>query len=458
MTAEPASAGSAPWRHSRAHGRAAALGVGTLVVGVLVHRPDLALLGVALAVVAVWGALAKPREQPRLAVGVAHDSLREGEATRWQASLQPVHGVAELSVALPERAFVDHRPGRRGVIAAAGSPVEGIAVDAVCRFARWGPYTIGPAAVTASSPWGAYRWSPAVAPSVAVTVVPLPQRFTAHGPMPHPDGLVGPNRSHRPGDGSEMADIRPFRAGDRLRRVHWPVSLRTQQLHVTATYADQDTEVALLLDAIHDLGVSEGLGGLSSSLDGTVRAAGAIAEHFLTRGERVSLTVLGGGSTPHLSARTGRRHLMRLSGMLATVHPSHGTVADERHLTRALRGRVNAGAVVVVLTPLVSTDVLDHAVNLSRHGHTVVVVDTLPAHLATREVDSAALRGVVPEGSEDDPRAGLAWRLRLLERARQARLAGEAGVPVVAWRGPGTLDEVLADVNRRRRAPRLVAR
>ena len=85
MTAEPPSAGSAPWRHSRAHGRAAALGVGALVVGVLVHRPDLALFGVPLTLVAVWGALAKPREQPRLAVGVAHDSLREGEATRWQA-------------------------------------------------------------------------------------------------------------------------------------------------------------------------------------------------------------------------------------------------------------------------------------------------------------------------------------------------------------------------------------
>jgi uncharacterized protein (DUF58 family) len=458
MTAQPGSAGHAPWRHSRAHGRAAAVGVGALVIGVLVHRPDLALLGVPLALVALWGALAKPGAQPRLSVDVAHDSLREGEATQWAATLEPVPGVAELSVALPERAFVDHRPGRRAGVAAADRRGEAIAVGAVCRFARWGPYTVGPAAVTASSPWGAYRWSPAVAPSEAVTVVPLPQRFTAHGPMPHPDGLVGPNRSHRPGDGSEMADIRPFRAGDRLRRVHWPVSLRTQQLHVTATYADQDTEVALLLDAVHDLGVSEGLGGLSSSLDGTVRAAGAIAEHFLARGERVSLTVLGAASAPHLSARTGRRHLMRLSGVLATVHPSHGTVADERHLSRALRGRVNAGAVVVVLTPLVSSDVLDHAINLSRHGHTVVVVDTLPPHLATSEVEATALRGVVPEGTEDDPRAALAWRLRLLERAREVRLAREAGVPVVAWRGPGTLDEVLADVNRRRRAPRLVAR
>lgn len=457
MSTQPSAAGAAPWRHSRAHGRAAALGVGALVIGVLVHRPDLALLGAPLALVALWGGLTKPRAQPRLSAGVAHDSLREGEATQWAATLEPVPGVAELSVALPERAFVDHRPGRRAGVAAP-DPRGELAVGAVCRFARWGPHVVGPAAVTASSPWGAYRWSPVVAPSARVTVVPLPQPFTAHGPMPHPDGLVGPNRSHRPGDGSEVADIRPFRAGDRLRRVHWPVSLRTQQLHVTATYADQDTEVALLLDAVHDLGVSEGLGGRSSSLDGTVRAAGAIAEHFLARGERVSLTVLGGAAAPHLSARTGRRHLMRLSGVLATVHPSLGTVADERHLSRALRGRVNAGAVVVVLTPLVSDEVLDHAITLSRHGHTVVVVDTLPPHLATSDVDADGLRGVVPEGSEDDPRAALAWRLRLLERAREVRLAREAGVPVVAWRGPGTLDEVLADVNRRRRAPRLAAR
>ena len=80
-----------------------------------------------------------------------------------------------------------------------------------------------------------------------------------------------------------MAEVRPFRAGDRLRRINWPVSSRTGTLHVTATWSDRDTEVVLLLDTEHDLGISEGVDGRASSLDIAVRAAAAIAEHYLHR-------------------------------------------------------------------------------------------------------------------------------------------------------------------------------
>ena len=59
----------------------------------------------------------------------------------------------------------------------------------------------------------------------------------------------------------------------------------------------------------------------------------------------------------------------------------------------------------------------------------------------------------------EDPRlARLVWRLRLLDREREARRCAEAGVPVIAWRGPGSLDTVLRQATRRSRGPRMVAR
>ncbi|MEX1104610.1 MAG: hypothetical protein WEB78_00280, partial [Ilumatobacteraceae bacterium] len=74
----------------------------------------------------------------------------------------------------------------------------------------------------------------------------------------------------------------------------------------------------------------------------------------------------------------------------------------------------------------------------------VAVVDTLPP-------------GIVAD-DDTDPAIGLAWRIRLLERRREVRIVQEIGIPVVQWRGPGSLDEVMRDIHRRARAPRLARR
>jgi hypothetical protein len=73
---------------------------------------------------------------------------------------------------------------------------------------------------------------------------------------------------------------------------------------------------------------------------------------------------------------------------------------------------------------------------------TVIVVDTLPAHVS----------------EDDDEYTALAWRIRLLERRREVRLVLTAGIPVIEWRGPGSLDQVIRDIARRSTGPRMVQR
>jgi hypothetical protein len=46
----------------------------------------------------------------------------------------------------------------------------------------------------------------------------------------------------------------------------------------------------------------------------------------------------------------------------------------------------------------------------------------------------------------------------LLDREREAHQCAMAGVPVIAWRGPGSLDTVLRQAARRSRAPRVASR
>ena len=97
----------------------------------------------------------------------------------------------------------------------------------------------------------------------------------------------------------------------------------------------------------------------------------------------------------------------------------------------------------MVLTPLLSPAAIEQTLYLARRHPTVLVVDTMPDDIATTTAE---------------PLQALAWRIRLLERAVDVRRLQEEGVPVVPWRGPGSLDVVLRDLNRRAAAPRLVAR
>src|SRR4029450_4346399 len=98
----------------------------------------------------------------------------------------------------------------------------------------------------------------------------------------------------------------------------------------------------------------------------------------------------------------------------------HTPVVRHRGFTR--------GQLAVVLSPLIAPDALDLAVALGQRGMSVIGVGTLPVHIARHL------------GQDEDPYTALAWRIRLLERRRELRVVTAAGIPVVAWRGPGSLD------------------
>lgn len=218
-----------------------------------------------------------------------------------------------------------------------------------------------------------------------------------------------------------------------MRRINWARSLRSDGLQVNATSADHDTNVALVIDTFEDLGVSEGFEGRSSSLDVTVRAAGAIAEHFVQRGDRVSLQSFDPSARLSIPPGTGQSHLRRMLDTLARVNAPMGRVPGLR------RPPLSVADVTLVLTPLVAPDGLERAVVLGRSGRAVVVVDTLPDDVI----------------DDDDPLLSLAWRIRLLERKREFRRAQQLGIAVVRWVGPGSLDPVLREVRHRSSAPRI---
>lgn len=449
---------STPWRPTPALVRCLTVVVLVAPVALLWRRPDLLVLVSPLAMVLAWSVVTRPDREPARRFTLSHVQVREGGQALAVVDVEPVEHADVLATALSPAPFVEGVPAERGrvvhdadglrvhptsAVVDAEGPLQGglrrLLVGV--RPTRWGVRRVGPVQVAATSPWGSFRWGPTVLDALGLRTLPEAVAFDSSAPAPRPRGLVGTHRSARPGQGSEFATLRPFQVGDRLRHIHWPRSTRGGgELFVTSSYADEDTHVSVLVDAHYDLGRSGGVGGAPSSLDRSVRAAAAVAEHFLQQGDRVSLRVLSARTPLTVPAGTGRRHGVRILDTLSRIVPA---VDDATDPARVHLG-VTAGTLVVMISALVSPDALTQAATLARRGLSVVVVDAL--------VDPA--EGGVVASAEKDPLARTAWRIRMLERDREMRAVRAQGVAVVSWLGPGSLDVVLRELGRRGRAGR----
>jgi uncharacterized protein (DUF58 family) len=423
------------WRPTPALSRALGISAVLFLLAVLFRRVDLLALAVPLTLGTVFGLLRKPSGSLTVTLRSRAESLLEAQRTEATVTVRADDYVDVVSIALHTGPYLIGLHGEpRG--ATSLLPGESHEVKLGLRAIRWGRQPIGPATVHAFAAHGLLRRGPFVADALRVSTLPLREVFEATDTVPRAHGMVGLHRSRRPGDGTDIAGVRAFTSGDRLHRINWPVSMRLGELHVTATLSDRDTDVMLVLETQFDLGMSEGIDGAASSMDTTVRAAASIAEHYLRHGDRVGLLDLG---QPLRRVRPGggRAHLVRLFDVLLDARParSSGITAT------VAMADIPPGALVIMLSPLVGDAAFGRAAALGRAGHAVLVVDTMP-------------EGIHPPRRSEW--TDIAWRVWRLEREVDIGRLAELGVPVVTWRGAGSLDEVLRDISRAAAAPRAI--
>lgn len=433
--------GTPEWAPTRALGRAVLLTGLLLIAGVLLGRVDLVVLAIPFAVGTAFALRRRPRERPRIAIEAGDAYLAEGDEVTGSVTVgnpDPVaYDLVVVRTQIPPwlRIADGDRPFARTL---SGGDVDEVALHGTA--ARWGRHPLGPAAARAAACDGLLASRLAITGPHGVKVYPVTEPFDADEAMPRAAGLVGGHRSRRPGEGGELAGVRVFAPGDRLRRIDWRVSLRAQKLHVAATLSDRDAEVVLLLDVLAEAGRSGGIGGTASVLDTTVRAAAAIAEHYLHRGDRVSMLEYG-ASARRLRPATGRRQYMTVLEWLLDVRAEPSPYEPYDHVFGP--HLLSSNALVVVLTPLVDTRSAAMLARLARSGRFVVAIDTLPGATAPER-----------RGGWTD----VAHRLWRIERDNTIGQLREHGVPVVPWAGAGSLDLVLRDVARLASAPKAVLR
>lgn len=224
------------WRPTPAHARAV---LGSLILAaaaVLARRPDLIVIAAPLVGVSIWSVALRPSSVPEIDQRLGNTTVREGDTITWSIGASDPGGRTEAVAArFGTPPLIDQAPTGGWLLA--GPDVGSDRVEVRIRPTRWGTYRLNPVVVVGSSGWNAFRFvvSDPLPDRSRLTVLPEPSRFDPVSAGVAKRGLVGDNRSPRPGSGSEFASIRPFQPGDRLRRIHWPVSLRTGELHVTST-------------------------------------------------------------------------------------------------------------------------------------------------------------------------------------------------------------------------------
>lgn len=442
MTSMPPSATGARRRPTAALLRAAIVGCAATALAVLVGKPALILAGLPLlvwALVALALRLVAPPEQesapPR--IQASRRTLEEGGSAIISLATAP--GVLTAAT-FPMRPQTDFAP-RYGSTAGDGHLQLRLSAQ------RWGRVRVGPVHVLVTDQLGAFRDQLELS-APDVQVVPSATVLDAPVEVPTPIGVSGVHLSRRRGDGTALSEVRTFRTGDRLHRINWRVSQRTGQLHTNATFTEQDTEVLIVTDTIADVAPAPWADGEDpTSLDMTIRATSAVARHYLTAGDRVSVFDIGHLIGP-VPAGTGPRQLRVLTDALARA----GRDDDQLRPARRLRA-VRAGTLTVVCSPLLRTEVITQIGELVAYGADVIVVDTLPPSIG----DVSVLNGkpLRADGVSPDRFWPEAWAMRRLLRETTIRELREAGVPVTAWEGPSSLAPVLLSLSAARTAPRM---
>jgi uncharacterized protein (DUF58 family) len=413
------------WWLGGATGAQLAGGAMVALVGVLTGRPDVALIGVPLALAAAWALLTDdsggPVPEARIGLG----------ADPWSARVEldlPAR-AAWARVRLSRR---EHAP--REVVVAGRRVLEVRA-----RSVRTGPQELLAVDVQALAAGGAATSTTTRVPGLVVAVPPQPRRVAAV-PVPHRlRGHPGQHESRRPGEGGGLRDLNPFGAGDTLRRVDWKVTARhspeLDQLWVRRTYALAEAHVVVVVDSRDDVGPDPRTWSGSrpvrpddaTSLDLARQAAVSLTGAYVAAGDRVGVEDLGALRLP-MRPGSGRRHAERVRSWLAVVRP----VGNPRRLVRA--PRLPSAALVVVVSTFLDSEAADLALLWRRMGHRVLAVDVLPplrrAHL--------------------EPRERIALRLVHLERSDRLAELEAADVELLRWADPGA-DAALRRLARRRR-------
>jgi uncharacterized protein (DUF58 family) len=401
-----------------------------LLGALALRRPELAIVAAPFALLVVVGTRTARDPEVQVALAIADERTLEGTDLGVVATVRAQRSVdrLELLLELPRQVEVVSGDIVRSFRLRAGEERE---LEYTLRCTTWGVHELGRTRMRACDPFRIVTWKATGDETRQVKAYPSPITLRRLVPPIETQAFAGSQVARVKGDGVEYADIRDFVPGDRVRAINWRASARRQSLVVNERHPERNADVVLFVDSFVDV---RGAG--RSVLEEGVRAAGALAAHYLDRRDRVGLVGFG-GVLRWLQPGMGTTQRYRLvETMIETgVEPTY-TWRDVNVIPARI---LPAASLVLALTPLVDPRFIAALEDLRGRRFDVAVVEVDPIPL-------------VEPGHTDVERS--AYRLWLLEREVLRSRLERLGIGVATW-GERDLETVLEEVRIFRRSTRL---
>jgi uncharacterized protein (DUF58 family) len=402
-----------------------------MLAALALGRPELAALAAPFAVFVAVGLAVGRSVEIRAAAEIDHERQLEGRLVTLWLEVSATEPVERLEVLLE---LGD------GLEAEAPDPIlirlgrgERRELEIPVRCAHWGTYEVGNVVWRARDGFGLLVAEGRTGSGHRLKVYPhgeTVQRLL----RPLETQAFGGNQVARThGDGIEFADLRPFTAGDRVRRVNWRATARRGEPWVNETHPERNSDIVLFLDTFAEARRDD-LG----TLDLGVRAAASLAALYLREKDRVGLVSFG-GVLNWLTASSGTTQLYRIVDSLldAEIVLSYAWKDLDVIPARTLPPR----ALVIALTPLLDERAVKALIDLRARGFDLAVIELSPYPF-------------VPEGESETER--LAYRLWRLRRDALRTRYASLGAPIVEWREGVPMEAVVEEVRAFRRHARVL--
>jgi uncharacterized protein (DUF58 family) len=402
-----------------------------LFAALALGRPEPIAVTAPFALLAVAGVQRRRSSPPSGSLRLDRDRVRQGDRVEGELELESLTASDRLEVrlALPPGLVVE----RDDLCAVALRGGESVTFDLTLRCERWGAYSDARVRVRRYDRFRlvADEHEIELGKPLRVYAEKIALRAVAR---PHEtEASVGDEVSRAKGEGIELAELRPFVAGDDLRRINWHATARAGGLVVNQLHPERNTTVVLLLDVLTDIGGKRG-----GPLDQGVRAATALAERYLARRDRVGLLAVG-GSLRWLRAGSGATQVHRIADTLLEVRALIAAGNEPHFLSIPLR-TIPPKALVLVLSPLLEDTIVRTVLELRGRGFDLAVVEIPP----------------LPYLDVKGKNAELAVRLLRLERDLLRSRLRARGIAVVEWSEDRSLESTIRSMEEFRRRARVV--
>lgn len=226
------------------------------------------------------------------------------------------------------------------------------------------------------------------------------------------------------GPGVDFFGVRDYQPGDPSRRINWRVSARqVDDLYSNEFEQERVADVGIVLDGRERTNL---FGGGHSIFDYSILAAAALADAFLTQGNRVGL-LLYGKYLHWTFPAYGKIQREKILHTLAAARPGGSDIfANLGHLPTRL---FPVNSQMVVISPL-ATDDLDTLVKLRARGYQVMVISPDPVEFEAKNL---------PHKKEIRQAA----RVVRIERELLLMRLRRAGIQILDWDVSQPFDQVV---------------